>query len=242
MEGRQYGAVMPSMNRDAMRPGHACERPSERMLLFGPAVLADVELVALVLGGRYSLRRAQAVLDTVGGLAGLVRACPHELRMVDGIGDAAATALVASVELKRRIDRIALPWGRRLESPRDAEVFLRSLVHGATQESFVIVGLDARQRVCMARTVGVGTLTRVEVHPREVFRPLLRAGMHTCILAHNHPSGDASPSEEDVILTERMVRIGRFLGIPVVDHVVLSDSGFVSMAECGLLAFEDLED
>ena len=221
------------------------ERPRERMLLFGPAALADVELVALLLGGGRSLQRAQAVLEAVGGLGGLSRACAHELREISGIGDATATALAAAVELKRRIDRIELPWGRRLQSPRDAEVFLRSLVHGAAQENFVIVGLDARQRVRMARTVGVGTLSRVEVHPREVFRPLLRAGMHSCLLAHNHPSGDASPSEADVVLTERMVRVGLFLGIPVIDHLVISDTGFVSMAELGLLPSmldEDFDD
>jgi DNA repair protein RadC len=214
------------------------ERPRERMLLFGPAALADVELIALLLGGGRALQRAQRVLDAVGGLDGLSRACAHELREVPGIGDATATALAAAVELKRRIDRIELPWGRQLRSPRDAEAFLRSLLHGAAQENFIVLGLDARQRVRLARTVGVGTLSRVEVHPREVFRPLVRAGMHSCLIAHNHPSGDATPSEADVLLTERMVRIGLFLGIPVIDHIVISDSEMVSLAELGLLPSE----
>jgi DNA repair protein RadC len=211
------------------------ERPRERMLLFGPAALADVEIVALLLGGGRALHRARAVLDAIGGLAGLSRACPQELREIAGIGDASATALAAAVELKRRIDRIELPWGRQLETPRDAELFLRSILHGASQENFVVIGLDARQRVRLVRTVAVGTLTRVEVHPRELFRPLLRSGMHSCLIAHNHPSGDATPSEADVALTERMVRIGLFLGIPVIDHIVISDDSFVSLAELGLL-------
>ena len=102
----------------------------------------------------------------------------------------------------------------------------------------LVIGLDARQRVRMLRTVGVGTLNRVEVHPREVFRPLLRAGMHSCLIAHNHPRGDATPSEADVLLTERMVGVGQFLGVPVVDHIVVSDHGFVSMAELGLIPAE----
>lgn len=241
--------LVSNLDADAGRPAESdplstSERPRERMLLFGPAALADVELVALLLGGGRSLQRAQAVLTAVGGVAGLSRACAHELREINGIGDATATALAAAVELKRRIDRVELPWGRRLQSPHDAEIFLRSLLHGAAQENFVIVGLDARQRVRMARTVGVGTLSRVEVHPREVFRPLLRAGMHSCLLAHNHPSGDASPSEADVHLTERMVRVGLFVGIPVIDHLVITDVGFVSMAELGLLPTEldDIDD
>jgi DNA repair protein RadC len=219
------------------------ERPRERMLLFGPGALGDVELVALLLGGGRSMQRAQAVLDAVGGLGGLSRACAHELREIPGIGDATATALAAAVELKRRLDRIELPWGRQLQTPRDAEGFLRSLLHGAAQENFVVIGLDSRQRVRMVRTVGIGTLNRVEVHPREVFRPLLRGGMHSCLIAHNHPSGDASPSESDVLLTERMVRVGLFVGIPVIDHIIITDGGFVSMAELGLLReFDGLDE
>ena len=214
------------------------ERPRERLLMYGPGALADVEIIALLLGGGRALESAQAVLVALGGLGGLSRACAQELRLIPGIGDAKATALAAAVELRRRLDRSELPWGRQLQTPRDAVSFLRSLLHGAAQENFVVIGLDARQRVRLARTVGVGTLSRVEVHPREVFRPLLRAGIHSCLLAHNHPSGDASPSEADVLLTERMVRVGLFLGIPVVDHIVVSDGGFCSLAELGLLPCE----
>lgn len=211
------------------------ERPRERMLLYGAAALADVELLALLLGGGRAIQRAQAVLERVGGLIGLSQACPHELLEVPGIGDAGASALAAAIELRRRIDRLDLPWGARLDSPREVETFLRSLLQGAAQEHFLVLGLDARQRVRMVRTVGVGTLSRVEVHPREIFRPLVRAGMHSCIIVHNHPSGDTRPSVADVELTHRVVKIGMFLGLPVIDHIVISDRGFVSMAEAGLM-------
>jgi len=223
----------------AKTPADPNERPRERLLMFGPGALADVEIIALLLGGGRAMHRAQSVLDGVGGLAGLAKACAQELRQISGIGDATATALAAAVELRRRLDRLELPWGRQLQTPREAVSFLRSMLHGAVQENFVILGLDARQRVRLARTVGVGTLSRVEVHPREVFRPLLRAGMHSCLLAHNHPSGDATPSEADIILTERMVQVGLFLGIPVVDHIVVTDRGYSSLAELGLLPTED---
>lgn len=224
-------SVIP-LTREAALPH---ERPRERMLLFGPQALADIELIALLLGGGRALQRAQAVLDAVGGLAGLSRACAHELLEIPGIGDATATALAAAVELKRRIDRLELPWGTRLANPRDAEAFVRGMLDGATQEHFLVIGLDARQRVRMVRTVGVGSLSRVEVHPREVFRPLLRAGMHSCVVVHNHPSGDAEPSEADVELTTRLVEVGCFVGIPVLDHLVVSDRGAVSLAELGRL-------
>lgn len=214
----------------------AQERPRERMLLYGPAALSEVELVALILGGGRSMQRAHELLARLGGVGGLSRANAHELRALPGLGDASATALAAAVELRRRIDRVELPWGRQLRTPRDAETFLRSLLHGASQEHFVVVGLDARQRIRLVQTVGVGSLSRVEVHPREIFRPLVRAAMHSCLIVHNHPSGDARPSEADIELTERLVEIGLFLGIPVVDHIVVSDRGFVSLAELGLVA------
>jgi DNA repair protein RadC len=239
MHGLMHLELVPTPAEPASPPGPtSLERPRERLLLFGPATLSDTELIALLLGGGRSLQRAQSVLQGVGGLAGLSRACAHELRELPGIGDAGATALAAAVELKRRIDRLELSWDRPLTNPRDAEPFLRSIFQGAAQEQFVVIGLDSRLRVRLVRTVGVGTLDRVEVHPREVFRPLLRAGMHSCLIAHNHPSGDATPSAADVTLTERMVGVGVFLGIPVVDHVVISDHGFVSMAELGMIPSE----
>ncbi len=227
--------ISTSLPDDLPRERAPHERPRERMLLYGSAALADVELLALLLGGGRAIQRAQTVLEQIGGLIGLSQACPHELLEVPGIGDAGATALAAAVELKRRIERLELPWGTRLKSPREAETFLRSLLQGAAQEHFVVLGLDVRQRVRMVRTVGVGTLSRVEVHPREVFRPLLRAGMHSCIIVHNHPSGDTRPSNSDIDLTHRMVKVGMFLGLQVIDHIVISDRGFVSLAEAGLM-------
>jgi DNA repair protein RadC len=161
--------------------------------------------------------------------------CAEELCEIPGIGPAAAAALVAAVELKRRLDRIDLPWGRQLKTPRDAERFIRSLTYGEQREHFIVIGLDSRQRVRMVRTIAIGTLSSVQVHPREVFRPLTQAGMHSCLLAHNHPSGDASPSEADVKLTERMVHAGLFVGIPVIDHLILTDIAMVSLAELDLL-------
>ncbi len=223
----------------ALSPPHSPpdpnERPRERMMLYGPSELSETELVALLLGGGRALKRASAVLSHVGGISGLSRACPHELRELPGIGDAGATALAAAIELRRRLDRLELPWDRQLKTPREAETFLRAMLGSATQEHFLVIGLDVRQRVRLVRTVGVGTLSRVEVHPREVFRPLVRAGMHSCLIVHNHPSGDPSPSEADIELTERIVEVGRFLGIPVLDHIVISDRGFVSMAEQGMM-------
>ncbi len=206
----------------------------EKMFLLGVDKLDDAELLALVIGGAHPLQYAKVVMSEVG-LHKLSRACPHELRELTGVGASGAAALVAATELGRRVAHLDAGWAQVIERPQDAETFLRSMLHGLDQERFVVIGLDARQRVRMIRTVAAGTLNRVDVHPRDVFRPLIRASMHSCLIAHNHPSGDATPSESDITLTEKMVCAGRIIGIPVVDHLIVSDNGFVSIAELGLI-------
>ncbi len=227
--------VPDSARSSASVPPPVEERPRERMLRFGPSGLGDVELIALLLGGGGSLGRSARVLESLGGLTGLRGACPHELREIAGIGDAGATAMVAAVELGRRLDRLGLPWAESLQSPAAVASFVRAYLRGATQESFVCVGLDSRQCVRLVRTVAVGTLSHVEVHPRELFRPLVRAGMHSCVIAHNHPSGAVEPSSADIELTARMVEVGTLLGIPVLDHVVVTELDAVSLAKLGFL-------
>ncbi|TPV94619.1 MAG: DNA repair protein RadC [Myxococcales bacterium FL481] len=211
------------------------ERPRERMLLYGAQALSDVELIALLVGGGRALMRAAVVLDGVGGLPGLADPCPHELAKIPGMGDASSTALVAAIELSRRLGRLRLPYGKRLRDPAAVTDFVRGHLRGARQEVFVVVGLDARQRVRLVRQVGLGSLAHVDVHPREVFRPLLRAGVHSAILVHNHPSGEAEPSLADVELTERLAAVGQLVGIRVLDHLVVSDFGSTSLAAAGLL-------
>lgn len=99
----------------------------------------------------------------------------------------------------------------------------------------MVLGLDARLRVQIVREVGLGTVAAVTVHPREVFRPLVRAGAHSALLVHNHPSGDPKPSHADIELTERLVDVGWLLGVPVLDHLIVSDGGETSLAESGLM-------
>lgn len=211
------------------------ERPRERMMLHGSDALTDVELVALLLGGGRSLERAALTLERTGGIAGLVTANAHELGAVPGLGSASATALCAAVELGRRVERLQLPYATALREPGDVARYVRATVGREPQEVFMVLGLDARQRVRLVRRVGVGSLAQVDVHPREVYRPLIRAGMHSAILVHNHPSGDPEPSEADVQLTFRMADVGRLVGIPVLDHLVVTADDSVSMAALGIL-------
>jgi len=214
---------------------HPCDRPRERLALLGPQQMRDVELVALVLGGGRSLPRAAAALQQAGGLRGLRAATPLELVQLDGLGEAGASAVCAAFELGRRSSQLALPLGTPLRKPTDVGAYVRARLGDAPSERFLVLGLDARQRVRLVEMVAIGTLSSVEVHPREVFRPLVRAGMHSVIAVHNHPSGDPSPSEADLDLTRRLADVGVLLGIPLLDHLVVTAFEVVSMAALGLL-------
>ncbi|MCA9638664.1 MAG: DNA repair protein RadC, partial [Myxococcales bacterium] len=218
----------------AGRP-HPLERPRERLFLLGPAALADAELLALIVGGAQALGRTDLLLRTLGGLGGLAGAIPQELARVPGIGEASAAAITSAVELSRRLERLQLPHREPIRDVAALRRFARASLRGRMQEVFMVVGLDARLRVQVVREVGLGTVAAVQVHPREVFRPLVRAGAHSALLVHNHPSGDPRPSQADLELTERMVDVGWLLGIPVLDHLIVADGGCASLVEAGLM-------
>lgn len=211
------------------------ERPRERMMMLGREALSDIELVAVVLGGGYAMQRAFRLLGALGGLLELDRALPQELCTVPGIGVAGAAAVCGALELGRRAGRGSLPAAVPLRSPGDVAAFVQASFGLQEQEHFAVLGLDARLRVRLVHRVAIGSLAQVDVHPREVFRPLIRSAMHAVVLVHNHPSGDPSPSDADVQLTLRLVEVGRLVGIPVLDHLVVTRDQCVSLASLGIV-------
>jgi DNA repair protein RadC len=206
-----------------------------RLMTHGPEALAPVELVACVIGGPVAIERAIAVLHGAGGLRALERAEPWQVCRAAGARPAEAAALVAAVELGRRVARVATPYARTIKGPSDVAELLRATIGHLPRESFIVLGLDTRQRLRMVRTVAVGAVAGVVVHPRDVFAPFIGAGIHGLILAHNHPTGDPEPSDADVVLTHRMSAAGRMLGMPVLDHVIVTRAGAVSLAALGVL-------
>lgn len=216
-------------------PAPAIDRPRERLLDTGPESMSTVDLLAVVLGsgtrGRSAEQLARQLLEDTGGLADLARASPAELWQTRGVGAAQAARLVACCCLGRRAVGAVRPVGAAITSPDDVFARLRARLAGLTQELFIVVALDTRKRVIDDIEVARGCLTGVEVHPREVFRPLIRGSAAAAVVAHNHPSGDPTPSQDDVALTYRLERIGELVGIPILDHVVIAGSRFVSVRE-----------
>lgn len=215
------------------------ERPRERLFSRGIHSLSDAELVALTLrtggadGGAAAL--ASDLLARQGGLAGLARSDLRELMRVRGIGRTKAAALFAALELGRRISHRRLREGDAIRSPEDVFRHYHTRLRHACQEHFFVLLLDGRHRVLGEEVVSLGTLTASLVHPREVFRPAIRASAAALVLVHNHPSGDPEPSPEDRSVTERLASAGELLGVPVLDHVIVAERGFRSLRDDGAL-------
>jgi DNA repair protein RadC len=215
------------------------DRPREKLLRHGPAALGDNELVALLLGsgfrGRGALTVANDLLRERGGLHGLLRSTPTDLAHVSGVGAAKAAQLLAAVELGRRTLSSAPSARVQLRTARDAATYLLPLYGAKAVEQFGVVLLDSKHRVMKTAIVASGTLNSTIVEPRDVFREALVAGAAAVVAFHNHPSGDPTPSPDDVELTRRLAAAGILMAVNLVDHIVLGDVRYCSLREAGLL-------
>jgi len=213
-------------------------RPRERLLEASPSALSDGELLGLLFGigsrEKTAVELAGEVISEAGGLHGLYDVSVHELMRVNGIGEAKACLILAAVELGRRIGQVRNPGRPVISSPADVERLLRGRIANLDRENFVVVLLNTKNEVIETSTVSVGTLGASLVHPREVFKPAVRASAASVILAHNHPSGKVEPSREDREVTKRLGESAGILGIEVLDHVIVGD-GYFSMKEHGML-------
>ena len=217
----------------------AHDRPRERLAEAGPQALRDAELLAILLRvgspGENVVRLTERVLAEVGGLSGLHRASYTDLSLMKGIGPAKAAQLLAAVELGRRI-AIRTPEERpKISSPADAAQLLMYSMSALEQEYLFALLLDARNQL-IAPPVEVyhGSLNTSLIRTGEVFREAIKLNAAGLIVVHNHPSGDPSPSPEDVAVTRVLVDAGKLLDIAVLDHLVIGRQRFVSLKERGL--------
>jgi len=215
------------------------DRPRERLYWNGAEALADVELLALQLGvgirGRSAIDVARALLERYGSLADVAGREMAELAQVPGVGPAKAARLAAAFELTRRL-RARTP-GARIVLSQPAQVFeaFAPLMEDLRREVFRVALLDAQNGLLRDCVISEGTLSASLVHPREVFKPAILESAASIILLHNHPSGDPTPSREDVRLTRQLVDCARLLDLRIHDHVIVGRGRFVSLAERGLI-------
>ncbi|MGI6611257.1 MAG: RadC family protein [Limnochordia bacterium] len=214
------------------------ERPRERLLAHGPQALSSRELLALVLNTgiaeRSSLDLADEMLVRWRDLRKLADASVEEIAQIRGVGPAKAVRLLAALELGRRLLLQTGEQRPQIRCAADVAALSLAKMRDLPREEFVAFLLDTKHRVIEAKTISVGHLSASLVHPRELFREGVRRSAAAMILAHNHPSGDPEPSNEDVRLTHRLQQAGKLLGITVLDHVVIGDNRYVSLRERGL--------
>jgi DNA repair protein RadC len=215
------------------------ERPRERLYLKGPEALADAELLALQLGtgtrGQTAVDVAREMLARYGSLADLAARGVTELTSIRGVGRAKAVRLAATFELTRRLRSRGTDERVTLGSPERIFAHFGPLMEDLKKEVFRVVLLDAQNGLLRDVVVSEGTLSASLVHPREVFKPAIVESAASLILLHNHPSGDPTPSKEDLRLTRQLVECARLLDLRIHDHVIVGRGRFVSLAQRGVI-------
>lgn len=215
------------------------ERPRERFLQDGPQSLSNQELLALLLrtGSKEEsvLQLSGRLINSFKGLRLLKEASVEELTVIKGIGEAKAIHILASVELGRRINKLNDQDRYVIRSPEDGANYCMEEMRFLSQEHFVCLYLNTKNQVLQKTTVFIGSLNASIVHPREVFKEAFKRSAASIICLHNHPSGDPSPSREDIEVTKRLVECGKIIGIEVLDHIIIGEHKYISLKEKGYL-------
>ncbi|MGO4532915.1 DNA repair protein RadC [Paenibacillus sp. 2TAF8] len=215
------------------------ERPRERMMEYGAGALSHTELLAILLrtGTRQesAMHMAQRILNQAGGIRSLMDLTLEEMTAMRGIGQAKAVQLKAGIELGHRIAKSRLVASTSIRTPRDAADILMEQLRYLQKEHFVCLFLNSKNHIIAQETLSMGSLNASIVHPREVFRAAIKCSSASIVCAHNHPSGDPTPSPEDIQITKRLIEAGAIVGIDVLDHLVIGDGIYVSLKEKGLV-------
>lgn len=223
----------------------AAERPRERLREFGPHALSSAELIALILGkgskGGSVMITAQKLLFNFGSLKKILEASLEDLQVIKGLGPAKASQLAACFEIARRIihedleaERAKLET-RGINSALDAVNLIRAKITNYSKEHFFVIACDVRNRIIDIEQISLGSLSASVVHPRETFESAIRKHAAQIVIAHNHPSGDPHPSDEDLSITRRLSEAGKVLCIPLMDHIIVTRNEYYSFSDRGLL-------
>jgi DNA repair protein RadC len=214
----------------------ANERPRERLIKYGIESLSLQELLSLIFGrgvkGESVINISQKLISAFGSLGQLSEASIEELKKIKGLGLAKACQLKACFEISRRLEnKENLNKNKVINSPKDIFSLLKEKVINFHKEYFMIVSLDNRNKVINVDTVSVGTLNSSLIHPRETFETAIKNHAAAIIICHNHPSGELKPSEDDLVVTQNLVKAGKLLGIEISDHLIITKDGYFSFKE-----------
>ena len=221
-----------------IRDLHESDRPRERLAALGPQALSNAELIAILLrvgvAGESAVHVGQRLLNKFGGLTGLHRAPLADIKKQHGLGDAKAAQIKAAIELGRRLTLEAPEERPSINSPADAAALVSYEMSALEQEHLRVILLDRRNRVLETVEVYKGSVNSSQVRIGEVFKEAVRKNASAVIVIHNHPSGDPTPSPDDVAVTRAIVQAGKLLDVEVLDHLVIGQGKWISLKERGL--------
>ena len=217
---------------------HESDRPRERLASLGPQALSNAELIAILLRvgvkGESAVAVGQRLLNKFSGLTGLHRAPFEELKNQHGLGEAKASQIKAAIELGRRLTLESPEERATINSPADAAALVQYEMSALEQEHLRVILLDRRNRVLETVEVYKGSVNSSQIRVGEVFKEAIRKNASALIVIHNHPSGDPTPSPDDVAVTRAIVQAGKLLDVEVLDHLVIGQGRWVSLKERGL--------
>ncbi|MEW6028136.1 MAG: DNA repair protein RadC [Chloroflexota bacterium] len=217
---------------------HESDRPRERLAALGPQALSNAELIAILLRvgvkGENAVAVGQRLINKFGGLTGLHRAPFAELKKQHGLGDAKAAQIKAAIELGRRLTLESPEERPSINSPADAAALVQYEMSALEQEHLRVILLDRRNRVLETVEIYKGSVNSSQVRVGEIFKEAIRKNASALIVVHNHPSGDPTPSPDDVAVTRALVQAGKMLDVEVLDHMVIGQGRWVSLKERGL--------
>ena len=213
------------------------ERPQERLEKYGAAALSNSELLAVILRTGNSktgiLNLTAKLLNTFGGLNGVMEADFHELSAMNGIKAVKATQILAVSELAKRYQSFRSGDEYRISTPQDVADLVMNEMRDLKKEILKVLILNTKNIVTGTIDASVGTLSSSIVHPRDIYRDAIRRSAASIILVHNHPSGDPTPSGDDINSTRRVKEAGKIIGIELLDHIIIGEGKFVSLKEKG---------
>ena len=223
------------MNNYTIKEISKNDRPMEKLYNYGKEVLSDSELLAIILGSGHKNKNAIFLADEILKVyfkdKNLLFASIDQLMEINGIGLSKASRIIASLELGKRLSKYETMNNMSLTSPDSVANYLFDHFRDSYREEFLILILDTKNKIKASKTVSIGSINQTLVHPREVFRFAITNNANSIILSHNHPSGDPSPSHEDILITKRLQEAGKLIGIKVLDHIIIGNDKYISLRE-----------
>ncbi|WP_427338974.1 RadC family protein [Caloranaerobacter sp. DY30410] len=216
------------------------ERPREKLFKFGPKALSNSELLAIIIrtGNRKytAIELSQRILSMdKSGLRYLTELTFEELTQLNGIGKCKAAQIIAAIELGKRLSSFNAESRIKVTCPHDVVNILMEEMRYLKKEYFKTILLDTKNNIIAIENTSIGSLNSSIVHPREVFKEAIKRSSASIIIVHNHPSGDPTPSKEDINITKRLVEGGKILGIDLLDHIIIGDGKYVSLKEKNII-------